>query len=209
MSQSRQYNSPAREQAKAETRSKIIAAVVRVVLDDGVHAFTVQNVANKAGVSHRTVYRHFQTAEELLDGLAELLKQKSADGPVPSTPVRVEDVTDSVVPSFEGMSADADAMRAYVMTSIALRWQDAGRLHRTRAFDKLTAAAFPNLSPAEVREAGAIIRSVASSRSWYQLTVEAELDARAAARAADWAIRTLFEDLRRRNRAARKPTTRT
>ena len=51
LSDTREYNSPARAQAKAETRERIVDAVVRVVLDDGIHAFTVQNVAEKAGVS--------------------------------------------------------------------------------------------------------------------------------------------------------------
>ena len=39
---------------------------VRVVLEDGVHAFSVATVAARAGISHRTVYRHFPTKEALL-----------------------------------------------------------------------------------------------------------------------------------------------
>jgi AcrR family transcriptional regulator len=205
VTETREYNSPLREQAKAETRDKIAQAVVRVVLDDGIAAFTVQNVAHKAGVSHRTVYRHFETREELLDGLAQYLEALATDAaPVPSTPSSVDDIIDGVTPSFLGMTEIGDVVRAYVITSIALRWQDRFRQQRSVAFEKVTRAAFPHLSAAELREAGALIRSLASSRSWYQLTEEGGLDGSAAARATEWAVRALFKDLRSRDRAAAK-----
>ncbi len=201
-SETRTYQSPSREQAKAETRKKIVQAVVRVVLDDGIHAFTVQNVALKAGVAHRTVYRHFTTKEELLDGLATWLESLAAGSPVPTVPRSVEDIVVTVLPSFVSMGEWKDAIRAYVITSLALNWQDENRRQRTRAFDKVVRAAFPHLKAAECREAAALIRHLAGTRTWYALTVEGGLDDAAAGRAADWAVQSLFEDLGRRNRAA-------
>jgi AcrR family transcriptional regulator len=208
VSEPRPYRSPGREQAKADTRDKIVQAVVRVVLDDGIHAFTVQNVADKAGVSHRTVYRHFTTREELLDGLAESLEQFASGSPIPTTPETIDHVLAALVPSYLAMGELRDAFRAYVITSLALNWQDDARRQRTLAFGKAIAAAFPHLSPKEQREGAAMIRHLASTRSWYALTVEGGLDDAAAARAADWAVRTLFDDLGRRNRASAKTKSR-
>ena len=204
MSETRRYRSPSRDQAKADTREKIVQAVVRVVLDDGIHAFTVQNVARKAGVSHRTVYRHFTTREELLDGLAGWLERFTAGSPVPTTPETIDDVIAAVAPSFLFMGDLRDAVRAYVITSLALNWQDEARRKRTSAFDKAIRAAFPHVPSKEQREAAALIRHLASTRAWYALTVEGGLDDAAAARAADWAVRVLFHDLGRRNGAAAK-----
>jgi len=204
MTTTRQYRSPSRERAKADTREKIVQAVVRVVLDEGIHAFTVQNVALKAGVSHRTVYRHFTTREELLDGLAEWLDRLAAGSTVPTEPETIDDVIVAVAPSYLAMGELRDAVRAYVVTSLALNWQDEARRKRTLAFDKSIGAAFPQLPSRERREAAALIRHLASTRAWYVLTVEGALDDAAAARAADWAVRTLFNDLGRRNRAAAK-----
>lgn len=208
VSEPRPYRSPGRQQAKADTREKIVQAVVRVVLDDGIHAFTVQNVANKAGVSHRTVYRHFTTREELLDGLAESLERFVAGSPVPTTPETIEHVTAALGPSYLAMGEMRDAVRAYVITSLALNWQDDARRKRTLAFGKSIAAAFPHLPAREQREAAALIRHLASTRSWYALTVEDALDDAAAARASDWAVRTLFDDLGRRNRASARAKSR-
>ena len=208
MSETRHYRSPSREQGKADTRDKIVRAVIRVVLDDGIHAFAVQNVALKAGVSHRTVYRHFTTREELLDGLAEWLERIAADSTTPTNPATIDDVIVTVAPSYLAMGELRDAVRAYVITSIALNWQDEARRQRTVAFDKSIGAAFPHLPSKERGEAAALIRHLASTRAWYALTVEGGLDDRAAARAADWAVRTLFKDLGRRSRAAAKATAR-
>jgi len=207
MSEPRRYRSPSREQAKADTREKIVQAVIRVVLDDGIHAFTVQNVALKAGVSHRTVYRHFTTREELLDGLAESLERLAAGSTIPTTPETIDDVIIAVAPSFLAMGELRDAVRAYVITSLALNWQDEARRKRTLAFDKSIGVAFPHLPSKEQREAAALIRHLASTRTWYALTVEGGLDDAAAARGADWAVRALFNDLGRRDRAAAKVKT--
>jgi len=212
VSETREYRSPGRAQAKADTRDRIVQAVVRVVLDDGIHAFTVQNVASKAGVSYRTVYRHFTRREELLDALAESLERSFAGAPAPTiagapaptTPETVDHVIAVLAPSFLAMGEVRDAVRAYVVTSIALGWQDDARRKRTLAFGKSIAAAFPQLSAKVQREAAALIRHLASTRSWYALTVEGGLDDAGAARAADWAVRTLFNDLSSRNRAAAK-----
>ena len=204
MTQTRRYQSPSREQGKADTREKIVQAVVRVVLDDGIHAFTVQNVALKAGVSHRTVYRHFTTREELLDGLAESLDRMAAGSTVPTAPETIDDIIVAVAPSFVAMGELRDPVHAYVITSLALNWQDESRRKRTLAFDKSIGAAFPNLPSKERREAAALIRHLASTRAWYALTVEGGLDDEAAGRAADRAVRTLLNDLGRRDRAAAK-----
>ena len=206
MSDTREYRSPVRDQAKVATREKIVDAVVRVVLDDGIHAFTVQNVADKAGVSHRTVYRHFKTREELLAGLAASLEAKAEEASLPSYPVTVDDIINAVGPSFEAMGEGEDQVRAYIITSIAMQWQDEPRQRRTQVYNRVMRARFPHLSSGEVREAGALIRSVSGSRSWYQLTFEGGLDSKAAARAADWATRVLFKELRRRDQAAAKRT---
>jgi AcrR family transcriptional regulator len=202
--ETRKYESASREQAKTETREKIVQAVVRVVLDDGIHAFTVQNVATKAGVAHRTVYRHFRTREELLDGLADSLEVLAENAHVPNVPEGVEHIVAAVAPSFVAMGAWQDAVRAYVITSLALNWQEEGRHKRTRAFGKVVSEAFPALTKKEHREAGALIRHLTSSRTWYALTVEGGLDSSEASRAADWGVRALFEDLGRRQRAAAK-----
>src|SRR5262249_62319829 len=69
-----------RDQHSELTRDLIFQALTRLVLDEGVHDVSIQQVADVAGVSHRTVYRYFSSREELLDGLAEWLDRQMPKG---------------------------------------------------------------------------------------------------------------------------------
>ena len=61
----RSYRSALRDRQSSETRERILDAVVHVMAR-GVADLSIPAVAREAGVSVRTVYRHFATKRELL-----------------------------------------------------------------------------------------------------------------------------------------------
>jgi AcrR family transcriptional regulator len=76
----RAYNSPLRRQRAAETRTRIVAAGSALV-----HGFptwdwrdlTFRAVAERAGVSERTVYRHFATEQDLHRAVMQRLEEEA------------------------------------------------------------------------------------------------------------------------------------
>ena len=54
----------------AETRTAILEAVAAEIAASGLTGFSIQGVADRAGVTHRTVYNHFPTREALNDARA-------------------------------------------------------------------------------------------------------------------------------------------
>jgi AcrR family transcriptional regulator len=76
----RHYDSPLRRQRTAETRERIISAGAEIL-----HGFptwnwrglTVRRVAERAGVTARTVYRHFATERELREAVMALLEREA------------------------------------------------------------------------------------------------------------------------------------
>jgi len=76
----RRYDSPVRRQQAAETRERIITAGAEVL-----HGFptwnwaalTVRAVAERAGVTERTVYRYFSTERELRDAVLVRFEDES------------------------------------------------------------------------------------------------------------------------------------
>jgi AcrR family transcriptional regulator len=76
----RRYHSPARQQAAATTRARIVDAGTQLV-----HGFTTWNwneltfraVAERAEVSERTVYRHFPTERHLHDAIMGRLEDEA------------------------------------------------------------------------------------------------------------------------------------
>lgn len=197
------YQSELREQAKAETRERIVAAVVKVILDEGVHAFTVQNVADKAGVSHRTVYRHFATREDLLDALSDWLHASVLEAGLPP-PTEISAVSAHVGPLFEQFARMRDAMRASVIAAVALGYQTGSQRRSSSAFEEMAERAFPHLPREEVHDAAAVLRTLVSRYAWYVLDVDLKVESARAARGVTWAVATLVQDLKRRDEAARR-----
>ena len=62
----RSYNSPVRKDAEIETVRRIVAATVQLHAKKGVTATTHADIAECAGVSIPTVYKHFPTRNALL-----------------------------------------------------------------------------------------------------------------------------------------------
>jgi AcrR family transcriptional regulator len=199
---SRTYSSPVREAAKQTTRDAILQGLVGVVLDDGVHRFTMQNVANKAGVSLRTVYRHFDSREALLDGLSADLDARIASAGMRSVPPDLDYLRDHVEPGLRQLGQAQDRLRAYVIISIALGRQASDAEPRTLAIRTLLRAACANLPDRELDEASVMLRHIAGSRTWFSLTEELQMEHPAAARVSAWAVRALLDDLVRRHREA-------
>lgn len=56
--------------------NKIISAVYKIGASQGVHAITAQKVAKMCGISHFTIFEHFQTKENLLQVAAETFDRK-------------------------------------------------------------------------------------------------------------------------------------
>lgn len=197
----RSYQSAVRDQARDETRQRIFEATVRVVKEQGVHAFTIQNVAIAAGVAHRTVYRYFPTREALLEGLAGTLEEASANTPVSVPPIAEWEAV--VARTFEQFARNADLVSAVHAASVALRHPLAARTARSRGFRERVAEAFPNLSRDRHIGAANIVRNVISSTNWLSLTTEHGMSSAAALRAVTWALRALLAELADENAAAR------
>jgi AcrR family transcriptional regulator len=199
----RSYNSPSRELGKSETRTAIMNAVVKVILEQGIHAFTIQNVAEAAGISHRTVYRHFESREALLEGLQEAI-QRQADDVGLAIPQDVATAVEMAGPLFEEFYRMGDAMHASVIAATALGYQSQQQRGSLDYVYRLLAKRFVHLSEVELRDAAAVFRCIVNRYTWYVLAINHALPATESARAVSWAVRVLMEELDRRDRAHSK-----
>ena len=60
-----------RSAAKAKTREKLLQAAVAILIEDGYAGFSMNKVAKRAGIAQPSFYAHFETTDQLLEGLAE------------------------------------------------------------------------------------------------------------------------------------------
>jgi AcrR family transcriptional regulator len=177
------------------TADRILGALVDVILEGGLPGFSVQHVADRAGVSHRTVYRHFPTREALLEGLREAVgRRMDARGGV-DLPRDLADIPRAVISNFALFSRDARAVEAGVRFGVGAALETRDRKRRSKRFRELVKSSVRGIADADAAMAGAVLRQIASSRTWLALR-EAGLSDEAATRAATWATSVLLDALR-------------
>ena len=78
-----------RQQRKQQTRRVIQEQALRLFLADGYESTTVERIADAAGVSHMTFFRHFPTKESVVtdDDFDPLIAQLIRDRPSGEPPL--------------------------------------------------------------------------------------------------------------------------
>lgn len=71
MTTTRAYRSLSRAAGAQQTRERIVAAVRELLREGRFHESTVEQVAERAGVSRATVYQHFRSRIDLVDAICE------------------------------------------------------------------------------------------------------------------------------------------
>lgn len=204
MSETRTYNSRLRQEQAEATRERIIAAMADILAEDGrIEAATNRAVAQRAGVTEVTVYRHFPSRELLLRGLWEHLNRKN--GANVGMPEGEAELVGNVAPLF----ATFDAAPAHIVAAITSEHgrEMRGSLDdvRREAFLDAIEDAASGLAPAEQAKAAGVIQLLHSAYAWLSLREQWNVTGQDAADAAGWAIETLLADLRTRGSAPIKP----
>ena len=148
--QTRRYDSPVRRERAAGTRERIIAAGAEILHEHAVwnwSALTIRDVAHRAGVNERTVYRHFAGEAELREAVMARLEQEAG---VALEDLRLDDLqrfTASVLGYVSSFPLDPRTTRDPTLMAAHDRMRDAllaaveGGSHNWPVRDRTVAAA--------------------------------------------------------------------
>lgn len=193
---SSEYRSPLRAEQAAQTRERIERAAADLLnADGGAESITFRAVAERAGVTEMTVYRHFPTREDLLQGLWRNLNARM--GPAISMPTDVKDLLAQHDSLYEGFDRIAPQIIASLTTPQGREVRAALDEPRRRAFRAIVAEVNPDLNVARRTQAAAILQLLHSAHAWMSLREQWGLNGRESAAATRWAIDTLLKQLRR------------
>ena len=193
---SRAYNSPLREHQAERTRELILDAATQQLSDGGIQELNIPRIARRAGISIRTVYRHFPTREVLLDDLSRWLEEKVVAVPPAKS---IEDLQSGPLRTFPAFDENEALLRAHWITGPGREVRSRGRQRRLANYRRLLDDASKNLSPAEQREVLTVIAFLLSSRTWQVFKDEFGMNGDASGKAVSWAVTTLIADIRDRN----------
>ena len=182
------------ESTDGTTSNRILLALTELVLEGGLSHFSVQEVADRAGVSHRTVYRHFPTRQALLSGIVEWVENEVKRLGVDEAPGDTEKVTEQVAKKFEIFDQISEPMEAAIRFAIGCCLKAGPREERTNAMRQQLAEILDGTADAREGElVFAVVRLLASSRAWLTMREDSDIDGSDAGLVSSWAIRTLIE----------------
>lgn len=199
--QRRPYHSPLRERQATQTRELILDALAQVITEHGASDFTIETVAEQAGVATRTVYRHFPNRQALLDGLTTLLDERFAalreaeeipwlSGDDGGTDDLLEALP-AVMRWFDELEPVSTAM---VLTGHGGMLRSQPHDARTEQFRALLEPDLERVDPGERDAVFAVIRHLLSSQTWFVLRNEFGIDGETAGHTVARAITAVLED---------------
>lgn len=197
---------PATTRHTEATRRAILEAAIDLFLERQSDGFSIQDVADRAGLTHRTVYRYFPTRQELLGAAAQRLAPDVAEGPFTEVST-VKEWIDTVGGHFTRTEANFEIVRKVVAAMLAaddmrLFGQDirARDTHRWEVFRRQ----FPDLPDGDARRTFATLRHLMSSTSYVLYRLRFGLSPADATEAIRSAASQIVERAARRDRAAKQ-----
>src|SRR5262245_62572672 len=112
------------------TRDTILEALASVTREQGVSGFSVQAVADRAGVSHRTVYRAFDNRDSLLEAAHEWVEEWIAEQGL-RDPQTLSDLPEAAERSFEVFERQSDLIAAGTILLLGQPKQPSSRERRS------------------------------------------------------------------------------
>jgi AcrR family transcriptional regulator len=187
-----------REQQAELARKLIVDATARVILRVGIHQFSMQEVADEAGVSLRTLYRYYPSREELVDGVGAEIEEALAEAGVPSTlegPVTPESLATPVVDAFLATEKRADLGRAWVIIKMVTGERSESSRGRDQLVREVVDQLAPHLDQVEQDRVSGVLRFLAGSLAWKFMRDDLGMSTEEIGRAVAWAICTLLENV--------------
>jgi len=178
---------------RERTRRAILEAMVDVIMEaDGI-GFSVQAVADRAGVTHRTIYNHFPTRQALCDAFSDYVDEVLLGSRAPEPTWSLRSIPQLVENLYQTLALHDRHARAYVMLMIGNRRPMSAWRRRSLMAEKLIAREQSDQIPLTPRQVTAVIRMFVSTLGWHLLTEQCGLSTGEAAAASAWATRTLLD----------------
>ncbi|MBW2270820.1 MAG: TetR/AcrR family transcriptional regulator [Deltaproteobacteria bacterium] len=196
----RKYDTSLRREQAAQTRERIVEAIIEQLSDASLGEFSVSRVARLAGVSEPTVYRNFPNYDAMMDGVREYWAERFK---APPPPTRSRDLGTHAARNFAFFDENAAISRAFYEARLSHSYRMHRHKDRKQGFRKALADVTDHLEPDEIRRAEEVIQLLDSSFGWMNLA-DVGLEGDEAGKAVAWAIDTLVRELARMNRRASK-----
>jgi AcrR family transcriptional regulator len=187
------------------TRDAVVDAVIEAIREQGID-FSVQDAADLAGVTHRTIYRYFESRQALVEAVAERYEEWLTDQGIKDAE-SIEEPLAQMESLFRLFDQSPDLIRAVALHTLIAGERTARSQRRTERWRQMFEASLPNLPRGELEPVFAICRTLTGSLGWYLLTSQFGLTGEQSGRAVRRVVEAVIADLRRQEEEAARQAT--
>jgi AcrR family transcriptional regulator len=175
----------------ALVRDRVVAGTLAALSASEVVTFG--GVARHSGVPERTIYRYFESREQLFAGVVAWLNQPFERRTWPQTAAQAREF---VVRAYAMYDANASVVRGLLIDPDSRSARFADKAERQRAAMALVRNECPGITPAAARRAAAVVQLLISTAAWQDFADYWAMTGSAAAAAAADAIDAVLAQAR-------------
>lgn len=178
-----------RQEYKDQTRVRIVEAAVALIEEAGEAPLTIASVAQRAGVTDRTVYRHFKTRDALVRATWARMQQKVASTGFPRT---AQAMIESPAHLFARFDEFPELVLASLHNPAGKDMRMSSNAERQDAMLSSVRDAFTDANEDWLRRRAAVAQLINSAYAWEVMRDYWALDGKEAGKAASEALAVLL-----------------
>ncbi len=190
----RRYDNSGRAQKAEQTKLDILRALADQLTRSNSVEFSVEDAAREAGVTPRTVFRHFPSKDHMLEALSRWVLGFTGKIPLPADP---DEVVDSVSASYELFENHAELMQALLVSELGRGVRSRLTARRRSGIAEALAEPVSALPPDEAKAVLAVLIHLVAAETWWQVRKEFAVKGDASAEVVAWIVRLVLEALER------------
>lgn len=186
-----------RDRQKQVAREAILTAAADLIVANGLEQLSLQDVADAAGVSKRTLYNYYDNREALLTAIGEWSDELTLEGGGFLVPDGLEALPAQIPEVWRTWKEQGNVYQAVMIIDGAS--SDAGpskgRRIRRQAIARAVAQIRPELDGERSLQLASVVHALSSAPVYRRLTTEDGLSVETAAGLAGWTISLITEAL--------------
>jgi len=191
----RSYSSPIRDAQVEQTRALLFDTARTLLVEGGLDALTLPKLAQAAGVSVPTVYRHFPTIDDLIRAFLEWLRPRVGQTPERLLATSAERLPKLPLENYPRYEAEAAVLRPLMESREFNRVRVASMSGRAQTAAAMLRPVAPGWSEAQLEAISGTLYMLNSPQAWRWFRDTWAVESDEAARAVSWAMRTLLDAL--------------
>ena len=192
----RGYNSPLRERQASLTQNDILDAFTALLEETRADDITSREIAEAAGVSQPTLYRHFPDRDALLNGITARITKLMYSQEDPPSPTGLDDLGLAIEARFVVSEDFPVEVRAEALLNADPRRYSDETRQVSEWFLNAVALDLPELDDRARAHVAGLLRCLGSSQSWLRMREEFDVPGTESGPLMRWAIDTLIREIR-------------